>query len=152
MYNVIKVLPSCTLVHTPTFSIQILDYKGTWKQKRKLVWWCCAGAVICTVFPEEEKERQRLQLLAPTTNNVVVYYTLRTFFQGEFVCHIGGQLLMIYGTPDSFLYHSVYRKTHPAILYYSCWQNAICFPVILFSPIHKNNGSQPIHTRNHFDL
>ena len=83
------------------------------------MWWCCAGAVICTVFPEEEKERQRLQLLAPTTNDVVVYYTLRTFFQGEFVCHIGGQLLMIYGTPDSFLYHSVYymyteRPTQPS--------------------------------------
>ena len=77
------------------------------------------GAVICTVFPEEEKERQRLQLLAPTTNNVVVYYTLRTFFQGEFVCHIGGQLLMIYGTPDSFLYHSVLYSVYNYCIHYT---------------------------------
>ena len=146
MYNVIKVL----VVHYYILQHSSFKFWITKALENKRGSWC--GAVICTVFPEEEKERQRLQLLAPTTNNVVVYYTLRTFFQGEFVCHIGGQLLMIYGTPDSFLYHSVYRKTHPAILYYSCWQNAICFPVILFSPIHKNNGSQPIHTRNHFDL
>ena len=103
------------------------------------MWCCCAGAVICTVFPEEEKERQRLQLLAPTTCNVVVYYTLRTFFQGEFVCHIGGQLLMIYGTPDSFLYHSVYYiciqkdpPSHPLLLMLTKCNLFSSYPAIQF--------------------